>query len=210
MTTFQLQALRHHNNINCCCVIDSTRLLLGCDDSLLCLDLDIQTYRRLTNSKKILMAHYSPKDQLVIVLAGKQRHVKLIPTRGLDQENIEWIKVTETKGATTFCVSSSSAGLSEMTFVSVAIKKTLLIYQINRKKTRYSFWREIQMPLNIQTLTCHNQMVAVGTNSNFVVYHVNNRDQPPLCMYQPFVLFSICHHYTFITMIIMVIHVCFH
>ena len=124
------------------------------------------------------MTHYSPKDQLVIVLAGKQRHVKLIPTRGLDQESIEWIKVTETKGATTFAVSSVP---NADTFVCVAIKKTLLIYQINRKKTRYSFWREIQMPLNIQTLTSHHQMVAVGTNSNFVVYHINNRDQPPLC-----------------------------
>ena len=126
MTTYQLQQLRHANNINCACLIDPSRLLLGCDDSLLCLDLDVQTYRRLTASKKILLADYSSKDQLVIVLAGKQRHVKLIPTRGLDVDNVDWIKVTETKGATTFVVSSTPTD----TFVCVAIKKTLLIYQV--------------------------------------------------------------------------------
>lgn len=126
MTTYQLQQLRHANNINCACLIDPTRLLLGCDDSLLCLDLDIQTYRRLTASKKILLCNYSSKDQLVIVLAGKQRHVRLIPTRGLDVDNIDWIKVTETKGATTFVVSNTNTD----TFVCVAIKKTLLIYQV--------------------------------------------------------------------------------
>lgn len=123
------------------------------------------------------MASYSHQDQLVVVLAGKQRHVKLIPTRGLDHENIEWIKVTETKGATSFVLVT----LPTDTFICVAIKKTLLIYQVNRKKTRYTFWREVQMPLNIQTLTSHKNMIAVGTNSNFVVYHVNNREQPPLC-----------------------------
>lgn len=176
MTSFQLPALRHPNNINCCCIIDVTRLLIGCEDCLICCDLDIHSYRRLTNSKKIVLCSYSSTDQLVVVLAGKQRHIKLIPTRGLDEDNIEWIKVTETKGATTFVI----VPLPTDTFICVAIKKTLLIYQVNRKKTRYTFWREIQMPLNIQTLTCHDNMIAVGTNSNFVVYAVNNREQPPL------------------------------
>jgi ureidoglycolate hydrolase len=131
----------------------------------------------MTNSKKILLCSYSPQEQLVVVLAGKQRHIKLIPTRGLDHESTDWIKVTETKGATTFAL----VNLETETFICVAIRKTLLIYQVNRKKTRYTFWREVQMPVNIQNLTSHNNMIAVGTNSNFVVYHVNNREQTPIC-----------------------------
>lgn len=177
MTSFQLPSLRHHNNINCCCLIDSSRILIGCEDSLVCCDLDIQSYRRLTASKKIVLCSYSHQEQLVVVLAGKQRHIKLIPTRGLDQDSIEWIKVAETKGATTFVL----VNLPDATFICVAIKKQLQVYQINRKKTRYTFWREVQMPLNIQTLNSHDNMIAVGSNSNFVVYHVNNREQPPLC-----------------------------
>lgn len=176
LTSLQLPVLRSHNTVNCCCIIDSTRLLIGCDECLLCCDLDTHTYKKLTNSKKILSSSYSQQDQLVVVLAGKQRHIKLIPTKALDVHT-EWIKVPETKGATCFVLVT----LPNETYICVAIKKTLLIYQVNRKKSRYVFWREVQMPLNIQTLTSHKNMIAVGTNSNFVVYHVKNREQLPLC-----------------------------
>lgn len=39
------------------------------------------------------------------------------------------------------------------------------------------------MPVNIQTLnTCKDNLIAVGTSSNFLVYHVNrNRNEQPLC-----------------------------
>lgn len=104
----------------------------------------------------------------------------MIPIRGLDND-IEWIKIPETKNATTFVLASNAT----INYICVAIKKMLLLYEITRKKCRYSFWREIQMPLNIQTLNCcKNSMIAIGTNSNFVVYHVNSREQPPLCKRQ--------------------------
>jgi serine/threonine-protein kinase MRCK len=104
----------------------------------------------------------------------------LIPIRGLDNDNIDWIKIPETKNATTFILST----VNTVTYICVAIKKTLLLFEITRKKSRYSFYREIQMPLNIQSLNnCKGNMIAVGTNSNFVVYTVNNREQPPLCKF---------------------------
>ncbi|XP_015791530.1 serine/threonine-protein kinase Genghis Khan [Tetranychus urticae] len=176
LNSYQISALRHHNDINSCCVIDETRLLIGCDDCLLCCDLDICTCRRLTNSKRIVQCHYSPNDQLVIVLAGKQKHIKLIPIRGLDNDGIEWIKIPETKGANLFAV----ANLPTTTYVCVAIKKTLLIYEITRKRVRYNLWKEIQLPLMIQTLSIVDNMVSIGTKSSFVVYQINNREQPPL------------------------------
>jgi len=77
LTSFQIPALRHQNNIDCCCIIDESRLIIGCDDYLLCCDLDIQKCHRLINSKRIVQCAYSPSDQLVIVLAGKQRYIKV-------------------------------------------------------------------------------------------------------------------------------------
>lgn len=115
----------------------------------------------------------------------------MIPTRGLDNDGIEWIKITETKNATTFAL--ATVGLQS--FICVALKKTLLIYEVTRKKSRYGFWREIQMPLNIQTLTCFENMVGVGTNSNFVVYNVNDREQPPWCKLD-------CVHFYLFTLIV--------
>lgn len=173
----QLQYLRHSNNVNCCCVIDESRLLIGCEDLMLCCDLDVQTYQRIAGSKRIQQLVYTSSDQLIVALAGKQKNIKLLPIRGLDSENVEWIKIPETKNATCFVLAKAA----EVTMICVAIKKNLIVYEINRRKQRHSFWRDIQMPLNVQTLDAHNELVAVGTNSNFVVYNVFNRDQPPLC-----------------------------
>lgn len=115
----------------------------------------------------------------LIILIEKQ----LIPIRGLDNENIEWIKIPETKNATTFALVSTNS----TNYICVAIKKTLLLFEITRKKCRYSFSREIQMALNIQTLnSCKTNLIAVGTASNFVVYNLSQRESPPLCMYSYF------------------------
>lgn len=78
ITTSQLGAIRHFNNVHCCCIIDESRLLLGCDDVLLCCDFDIHAYHRLTNSKRILQLSYAQSEQLVVALAGKQKQIKVI------------------------------------------------------------------------------------------------------------------------------------
>lgn len=62
------------------------------------------------------------------------------------------------------------------------MKKTLAIYEIVRKKSRYVLYREIQSALNITSLTSHQngELIGIGSNSNFIVYHLTNREFPPL------------------------------
>lgn len=171
----QMNALRHINNVYCCTLIDETRLLIGCDDSMICCDLDIHAYHRLSSSKRFYAIVYVQSEQLIVALSGKQRAIKLIPIRALDNENIEWIKIAESKNATTFTVAYDSG----VAYVAVAVRKTLHIFEITRKKARYAPHREIQMPVNIQTLnSCRGNLIAVGTSSNFIVYHVNRSETP--------------------------------
>lgn len=47
------------------------------------------------------MLEYVTEEQLIVVLSGKQRHVRLVPVRALDGDEVEWIKVAETKGCIT-------------------------------------------------------------------------------------------------------------
>lgn len=178
----QMNALRHINNVYCCTLIDETRLLIGCDDSMICCDLDIHAYHRLSSSKRFYAIVYVQSEQLIVALSGKQRAIKLIPIRALDNENIEWIKIAESKNATTFTVAYDSG----VAYVAVAVRKTLHIFEITRKKARYAPHREIQMPVNIQTLnSCRGNLIAVGTSSNFIVYHVN-RSETPLCKFSAY------------------------
>jgi len=179
LNSVQLPLLRNFTNVNCCCLIDETRILLGTEDGLLCVDLDIQVYRKIVKTNKVLLAEYSPADQLIVVLSGK-RKIKLLPTKGLDHDNTEWVKLDETKGASLFKVCTQPQ--NNITLVCVATKKTLAIYEIVRKKSRYCLYREIQSALNITSLTAHQngELIAIGSNSNFIVYHLTNREYPPL------------------------------
>ena len=47
-----------------------------------------------------------PEEQLVIVVAGRQRQVKLIPVRALAGDDVEWIKVKSIKKLF-FCISNT-------------------------------------------------------------------------------------------------------
>lgn len=104
-------------------------------------------------------------------------NVKLIPMRALESDTVEWIKIPETKNSTTFVVHSDLPH----SYISVAVKRTLLIYEVTRRQYRYNFFREIHSPSNIQILNAHQYMIAIGTCSNFHVYNLLNRDAPPLC-----------------------------
>lgn len=57
---------------------------------------------RVGEGKKIYQLEYIVEEQLLVVLSGKQRHVRLVPVRALDDGDVEWMKVAETKGCITF------------------------------------------------------------------------------------------------------------
>lgn len=53
---------------------------------------------RVGDGKKIFHLEYISEEHLLVVVSGKQRHVRLVPIRALDGDDTEWIKVAESKG----------------------------------------------------------------------------------------------------------------
>ena len=49
---------------------------------------------RIGDGKKIVCLEYIAEEQLIMVIAGRQRQVKLVPVRALGGEDVEWIKVS--------------------------------------------------------------------------------------------------------------------
>jgi len=74
-------------------VIDPDRLVIGTEEGLFCLDMDRSEMARVGDGKKIHQLEYIVEEQLLIVLSGKQRHVRLVPIRALDDGDVEWMKV---------------------------------------------------------------------------------------------------------------------
>jgi serine/threonine-protein kinase MRCK len=105
------------------CLIDRDRMVVGTDDGLFCIDLDRDGNEnkkvninlafsnvgippaeicRIGDQKKIHQVEYLNDEQLMIALTGKQRQMRLIPVKALDQPDTEWIKVADTKGCIVF------------------------------------------------------------------------------------------------------------
>ncbi|XP_046400063.1 serine/threonine-protein kinase MRCK alpha isoform X1 [Ischnura elegans] len=191
-------------------IIDSDRLVIGTEEGLFCLDLDRSEMARVGEGKKVHQLEYVIEEQLLVVVSGKQRHVRLVPVRALDGDDVEWIKVAETKGTVTFTIghlsepppssnplttpgqpasiSPASAKISSPYCLCVAIKRQnasqVIIYEITRTKARHKRLREILLPVQAQTLSIFSEgRLCIGYQSGFTIYHILGDHQPLLLVH---------------------------
>ncbi|XP_076676187.1 serine/threonine-protein kinase gek isoform X2 [Andrena cerasifolii] len=163
-------------------IIDPDRLVIGTEEGLFCLDLDRSEIARVGEGKKIYLLEYVTEEQLIVVLSGKQRHVRLVPVRALDGDEVEWIKVAETKGCIT--LTTGVVRRNPLTYcLCVAIKKQnasqVIIYEITRTKTRHKRIRELMLPCHAQTLQILSEgRFCVGYPSGFSIYSILGDHHP--------------------------------
>ncbi|XP_012530342.1 serine/threonine-protein kinase Genghis Khan isoform X1 [Monomorium pharaonis] len=163
-------------------IIDPDRLVIGTEEGLFCLDLDRSEIARVGEGKKIYLLEYVTEEQLIVVLSGKQRHVRLVPVRALDGDEVEWIKVAETKGCIT--LTTGIVRRNPLNYcLCVAIKKQnasqIIIYEITRTKTRHKRIRELMLPCHAQTLQVFSEgRLCVGYPSGFSIYSILGDHHP--------------------------------
>ena len=112
----------------------------------------------------------------LLCLTGKQKHIRLTPTAALGGDNIESVKIAETKGCTSFCTGMVRQGTS--TVLCVAIKRTIVVYELNRTKMRHRRVKEIQVPGPVQYIEMINERLCVGYPSSFAMYSVQGEGAP--------------------------------
>ena len=66
------------------------------------------------------------------------------------------------------------------TLLCVAVKRTILIYELNRTRTRHRRLKEIQVPGTVQFIEVVNERLCVGYPSSFAIYSVQG-DSAPIC-----------------------------
>merc|ERR1719468_1111801 len=167
--------------------IDKDRLVVGTEDGLFCVDLERDEICRVGDGKKIYQVEYLQEEQLIIALAGKQRQMRLIPIRALDQTDTEWIKVADTKGCIVFAtgVMRPTPTASASYCLCVAVKRQVIIYEITRLKARHSRLREVLLPAQAQSLDVFSEgRLCVGYQSGFTIYSLLG-DQHPLSLVHP-------------------------
>lgn len=136
---------------------------------------------RIGEAKKIYQLEYIVEEQLLIVVSGKQRHVRLVPIRALDGDETEWIKVAESKSCVAICVGCLKRN-PLVYCLCVAIKRqntsVVMIYEITRTKARHQQIRNIQINAVVQSLQLlQDGRLCIGHPSNFTVFDML-ADQP--------------------------------
>ena len=91
---------------------------------------------RVGESKRIYQIEYVAEEQLLVVICGKQHHVRLVPVRALDGDDVEWLKVADTKACVSFTTGllRQAHGTQAAVYcLCVAVKRqvpsTIIVYQ---------------------------------------------------------------------------------
>ncbi|KAH7719765.1 AGC/DMPK/GEK protein kinase [Aphelenchoides avenae] len=191
----EVTALPMLRSANCATIIDRAKFVIGfADQGLMCVELEQETMRYVGGESECKKRHvekveYDSEEQLLIGLvgAGKDRHVRLIPTAALDGKDVKWIKVCETKGCHLMCwgrghsARHAPAGAPvDAHYFAAAVQKSVVIFQIDRSQTRHHKVRELAMPGQPQTLRISNGKLFVGYPSGFRMWDLIDNSQTSL------------------------------
>lgn len=163
-------------------IIDPERLLVGTEDGLYCLDLDRSEIARIGESKKIIQMWYIIEEQILVILCGKQRHMRLLPIRALEATDVEWIKVAESKNCITACTGVIRRTPQNVYCIVLALKRQntsqIVVYEINRNRSRHHKMCEFTVAYPVQSLQILSDMrLAVGHQSGFTAYFLQGEAQ---------------------------------
>lgn len=82
------------------------------------------------DNKKVYQIDLIPQEQLLAVISGRNRHVRLIPTQALDGREADSNKLTETKNCQT--IVSGPVRNGALTCLCVAMKSKIICYEVRK------------------------------------------------------------------------------
>ncbi|XP_040823817.1 serine/threonine-protein kinase MRCK alpha isoform X11 [Ochotona curzoniae] len=157
-------------------IIDHERIALGNEEGLFVVHVTKDEIIRVGDNKKIHQIEIIPNDQLVAVISGRNRHVRLFPMSALDGRETEFYKLAETKGCQT--ITSGKVRHGAVTCLCVAMKRQVFCYELFQSKTRHRKFKEIQVPYNVQWMAIFSEQLCVGFQSGFLRYPLSGEGNP--------------------------------
>ncbi|XP_047559736.1 serine/threonine-protein kinase MRCK alpha isoform X10 [Lutra lutra] len=157
-------------------IIDHERIALGNEEGLFVVHVTKDEIIRVGDNKKIHQIELIPNDQLVAVISGRNRHVRLFPMSAFDGRETDFYKLAETKGCQS--ITSGKVCHGALTCLCVAMKRQVLCYELFQSKTRHRKFKEIQVPYNVQWMAIFSEQLCVGFQSGFLRYPLNGEGSP--------------------------------
>ncbi|XP_021245181.1 serine/threonine-protein kinase MRCK alpha isoform X4 [Numida meleagris] len=157
-------------------IIDHERIALGNEEGLFVVHVTKDEIIRVGDNKKVHQIELIPSEQLIAVISGRNRHVRLFPMTALDGRETEFYKLAETKGCQS--IVSGHVRHGALTCLCVAMKRQVLCYELNQSKTRHKKIKEIQVQGNVQWMSIFSERLCVGYQSGFLKHPLHGEGSP--------------------------------
>ncbi|XP_048829940.1 serine/threonine-protein kinase MRCK alpha isoform X6 [Brienomyrus brachyistius] len=157
-------------------IIDHERIALGNEEGLYVIHITKDEIVRVGDNKKVHHIEQLPSEQLLAVISGRNRHVRLFPMSALDGREVDFHKLPETRG----CQALASGPLRRgaLACLCVAMKRQVICYELSRGRTRHRKLREIQAPASVQWMTLLGERLVVGYQGGFARYGLHGEAAP--------------------------------
>ncbi|XP_026790273.3 serine/threonine-protein kinase MRCK alpha isoform X5 [Pangasianodon hypophthalmus] len=163
-------------------IIDHERIALGNEEGLYVIHVTKDEIIKVGDNKKVHLIDLIPSEQLLAVISGRNRHVRLFSMAALDDRDTDFYKLPETKGCQTLVSGTLKHGVRPC--LCVAMKRQVICYELNKGKTRYRKLRELQVPGVVQWMALHGDKLCVGYQAGFLRYSLQG-DGPPTSLLHP-------------------------
>ncbi|XP_031437858.1 serine/threonine-protein kinase MRCK beta isoform X3 [Clupea harengus] len=161
----------------CAAVVDRERIALGTEEGLVVVEVTRDVIVRAADCKKVAQIELIPKEKMVALLCGRNRHVHLHPWGALEGVEATFdIKLTETKGCQALVTGTLRPGGPACLLA--AVKRQVLCYEITRAKPHHRKLWEVQAPGVVQWLGIVRERLCVGYPSGFALLALQGESSP--------------------------------
>ncbi|XP_051264929.1 serine/threonine-protein kinase MRCK beta isoform X2 [Dicentrarchus labrax] len=158
-------------------LLDRERIALGTEDGLFVVEVTRDVIVRAADSKKVYQIDLIPKEKIIALLCGRNRHVHLHGWGALEgAESAFDIKLTETKGCQALTTGLLRPGGPACLLA--AVKRQVQCYEITRAKPNHKKLWEVQAPGQVQWLGMVRERLCVGYPSGFALLALQGESSP--------------------------------
>ncbi|KPJ13807.1 Serine/threonine-protein kinase Genghis Khan [Papilio machaon] len=174
----------------CACVLERGRVCVGGEPGLALIDLERAELVPRRAHAPVARMRYVPHEQLLVVIAGRGRHVRLVPIRALECPEVESVKLAEAKGAVDLAVGELSA--STYGFAVVCKRQNswvVYVYEITRTAARRRRVAELRAPGAVLSVQLSRARLVLGYRGGFAAHALPEprraQDQPAVSLVHP-------------------------
>ncbi|XP_013999270.1 serine/threonine-protein kinase MRCK beta isoform X4 [Salmo salar] len=161
----------------CAAIVDRERIALGTEEGLFVVEVTRDVIVRAADCKKVHQMELIPKEKMVALLCGRNRHVHLHPWGVLEGAEAGFdIKLTETKGCQALTTGVLRPGGPACLLA--AVKRQVLCYEITRAKPHHRKLWEVQAPGVAQWLGMVRERLCMGYPSGFALLALQGESSP--------------------------------